>query len=463
MLVAPAAFPWPPGRERHALRARAAQRRHARWAPTACSWRCRRCSSPASTAAATSTPCSSTCLLDRIEHKDLFDQAFELFWRDPDLRRPHARDAAAQGARASGAARPSSARTGGWAMRCFRTRGPTRRNREPDESMQFDAAFTVSEREVLRKADFDTMSADEWRAARRALAHAALGVRAAAHAARRASPRAGPRRLARHAADDGAPRRRAGRDALAPSAPAAGADGGAGRHLGLDEPLLAHAAALCARARPCRGARRELRLRHAAHAHHAPAAAAATPTSRCRRWCKAVEDWSGGTRITTCLHEFNQRWARRCLSSRTTVLLISDGLEHGDTKRAVARDGAPGQELPPADLAEPAAALREASSPRRPASARCCRTSTVSCRCTTSTAWSISCGCSAAPICLDVCIDLHRTMQLSNQQTLPVTQQQAWEALNDCRCCRRRSRAASRSRPPATTSTTWRSWPPSGR
>ncbi|MFI4931011.1 MAG: VWA domain-containing protein, partial [Burkholderiales bacterium] len=46
---------------------------------------------------------------------------------------------------------------------------------------------------------------------------------------------------------------------------------------------------------------------------------------------RAVEDWSGGTRITTCLHEFNQRWARRALSSRTTVLLISDGLEHGDT------------------------------------------------------------------------------------------------------------------------------------
>jgi uncharacterized protein with von Willebrand factor type A (vWA) domain len=46
---------------------------------------------------------------------------------------------------------------------------------------------------------------------------------------------------------------------------------------------------------------------------------------------RAVEDWSGGTRITTSLHEFNQRWARRCLNSRTTVLLISDGLEHGDT------------------------------------------------------------------------------------------------------------------------------------
>ena len=42
-----------------------------------------------------------------------------------------------------------------------------------------------------------------------------------------------------------------------------------------------------------------------------------------------VQDWSGGTRITACLHDFNQRWARRVLSGRATVLLISDGLEHG--------------------------------------------------------------------------------------------------------------------------------------
>ena len=27
----------------------------------------------------------SACLLDRIEHRELFDQAFALFWRDPDL------------------------------------------------------------------------------------------------------------------------------------------------------------------------------------------------------------------------------------------------------------------------------------------------------------------------------------------------------------------------------------------
>ena len=47
---------------------------------------------------------------------------------------------------------------------------------------------------------------------------------------------------------------------------------------------------------------------------------------------RAVADWSGGTRITSSLHEFNQRWARRVLPGQATVLLISDGLEHGDTR-----------------------------------------------------------------------------------------------------------------------------------
>jgi uncharacterized protein with von Willebrand factor type A (vWA) domain len=46
-----------------------------------------------------------------------------------------------------------------------------------------------------------------------------------------------------------------------------------------------------------------------------------------------VQDWSGGTRITECLHRFNRDWSRRLLGSRATVLLISDGLEHGDTER----------------------------------------------------------------------------------------------------------------------------------
>ncbi|ALT79188.1 VWA domain-containing protein [Paucibacter sp. KCTC 42545] len=44
---------------------------------------------------------------------------------------------------------------------------------------------------------------------------------------------------------------------------------------------------------------------------------------------RQVQDWSGGTRISACLQEFNRRWARRLLHSDSTVLLITDGLEQG--------------------------------------------------------------------------------------------------------------------------------------
>jgi uncharacterized protein with von Willebrand factor type A (vWA) domain len=43
---------------------------------------------------------------------------------------------------------------------------------------------------------------------------------------------------------------------------------------------------------------------------------------------RAVDDWSGGTRIAACLHEFNRHWARRVLWGSPTVLLVTDGLEH---------------------------------------------------------------------------------------------------------------------------------------
>jgi uncharacterized protein with von Willebrand factor type A (vWA) domain len=41
----------------------------------------------------------------------------------------------------------------------------------------------------------------------------------------------------------------------------------------------------------------------------------------------AVADWSGGTRIGQCLAEFNRRWSRRVLSQGAVVLLITDGLD----------------------------------------------------------------------------------------------------------------------------------------
>jgi uncharacterized protein with von Willebrand factor type A (vWA) domain len=45
---------------------------------------------------------------------------------------------------------------------------------------------------------------------------------------------------------------------------------------------------------------------------------------------KAVQDWSGGTRIGDAIHEFNHRWSRRVLGHGAVVLIISDGWDRGD-------------------------------------------------------------------------------------------------------------------------------------
>ena len=47
----------------------------------------------------------------------------------------------------------------------------------------------------------------------------------------------------------------------------------------------------------------------------------------------AVDDWDGGTRIGHCLREFNINWSRRVIRQGTVVILISDGLESGDTSQ----------------------------------------------------------------------------------------------------------------------------------
>ena len=44
-----------------------------------------------------------------------------------------------------------------------------------------------------------------------------------------------------------------------------------------------------------------------------------------------VDDWGGGTRIGYCLNVFNRTYGRRWLSSRTIVMIFSDGWDRGET------------------------------------------------------------------------------------------------------------------------------------
>jgi uncharacterized protein with von Willebrand factor type A (vWA) domain len=55
------------------------------------------------------------------------------------------------------------------------------------------------------------------------------------------------------------------------------------------------------------------------------------PDEAVRSTLAEIVDWGGGTRLGSCLASFNTLWARRLLGSRTTVLLLTDGLDREDT------------------------------------------------------------------------------------------------------------------------------------
>jgi len=272
----------------------------------------------------------STCMLDRIEHKDLFDQAFELFWRDPDLE-GRMRAMLLPKVRAQQGLLPDQRENRRLGDALFPNPRPDAPQPTADEEMQFDAAFTVSDREVLRKADFDTMSADEWRAARRALTQLRwvfepLPTRRAERSFRagRVDWRATLQTMARHGGELGELRWRRPRPLPAPMVVLADISGSMSRY----SRMLLHFAHALGHAE----ARVESFVFGTRLTRTTRLLKSRDPDVAVAQVVRAVEDWSGGTRITTCLHEFNQRWARRALSSRTTVLLISDGLEHGDTR-----------------------------------------------------------------------------------------------------------------------------------
>ena len=50
------------------------------------------------------------------------------------------------------------------------------------------------------------------------------------------------------------------------------------------------------------------------------------------RLARGVEDWSGGTRIGACLLDFSDEWLDQTVQADTTVIILSDGLDRGDTE-----------------------------------------------------------------------------------------------------------------------------------
>jgi uncharacterized protein with von Willebrand factor type A (vWA) domain len=271
----------------------------------------------------------SACLLDRIEHRELFDQAFELFWRDPDLEgRMRALLLPKVRTKDGMPPQPENRRLG----EALFPRQPDAPPPPPaEDAIEIDASLTFNDREHLQKADFETMTADEWRAAQRLLAQLPLAfepirTRRSRRATRpgHADWRATLQTMARHGGELWHLRWRQPRTKPAPMVLLADISGSMSRY----SRMLLHFGHLLGHAE----ARVESFVFGTRLTRTTRLLKSRDPDIAVAQVVRTVQDWSGGTRITTSLHEFNQRWSRRVLSGNATVLLITDGLEHGDTR-----------------------------------------------------------------------------------------------------------------------------------
>ena len=273
------------------------------------------------------------CLLDRVEHQELFDQAFALFWKDPDLLgRMRALLLPKVQLQPGAVPAPKENRRLGDALFPNTPPPPTPQPPPPDE-LELDAMLTVSEREVLRQADFETMTADEWRTARRLITR--LRPLFEPLPTRRSAPAAHPGQLdwratlrlsARRGGEWVPPRWRAPRVQAAPLVVLADISGSMSRY----SRMLLHLAHTLRQAQGELQAPVESFVFGTRLTRITRLLARRDPDIAVGEVVRAVQDWSGGTRITASLHEFNRRWARRVLPGNATVLLISDGLERAD-------------------------------------------------------------------------------------------------------------------------------------
>lgn len=278
----------------------------------------------------------AACLVDRAEHRALFEQAFHIFWRDPDLLGRVMAMLLPQAQAQSGMPPPPENRRLADALFPHAPQPP--QAQAPEQPIEVDARLSWSERELLQHKDFETMTAEEWAQARQLLARLqpffeTRPTRRHAPAAQgRMDWRASLRAMGR--SDQFAPPRfTRPRERVAPLLLLADISGSMSRY----SRMLLHLA---------HGLANPAERRHAPRVHSFVFGTRLTPISRLMAQrdpdlavaavSQRVADWSGGTRISDCLHEFNRHWARRVLSSDTTVLLITDGLEQGASAEALA-------------------------------------------------------------------------------------------------------------------------------
>jgi uncharacterized protein len=262
----------------------------------------------------------------RADQRELYDQTFHIFWRDPQLleRLMQLMLPTMEADHPPPAPKEDVNRRVADAMAPVKR--PGEGAGEEQEEVEFDAAMTYSANEILRTKDFEDMSAAEVEAAKRAMRRFALPI-AEVTTRRFDAARQG------HRVD----MRKTLRGSLA----------GGGAIIALEKkkqrrrhpPLVV----LCDISGSM--SRYSRLLLHFLHAltndrDRVYTFLFGTTLTNVTRQLEsrdidvaldkigaACTDWSGGTRIGACLEQFNRIWSRRVLAQGAVVLLISDGLD----------------------------------------------------------------------------------------------------------------------------------------
>jgi uncharacterized protein with von Willebrand factor type A (vWA) domain len=267
-------------------------------------------------------------MVHKHEHAELFDQAFAVFWRNPDAGKFAAILAAMEGKQTPEDEKaPPGSRRLAEAMAGAKERPP-----RDDAEQQIDATLTLSEREKLAQMDFEAMSAKDITRAKNEITKLRLPLDErrtrrfrASPAGRRTDLKATIRDSLRHGGEIFALARTTRVIKPPPLVVLCDISGSMARYA----QILLHFIHSVANDRDqvsvfLFGTRLSNITRQLRHRD---------PEIAFQMIEKLVPDWSGGTRIGEALAAFNKTWSRRVLGQGAVVLLVTDGLD---------RDGAQG-------------------------------------------------------------------------------------------------------------------------
>ncbi|WP_341703888.1 VWA domain-containing protein [Ferrovibrio sp.] len=262
-------------------------------------------------------------LVNRRDQRELFDQAFHIFWRDPKIME---RMMSLMLPQAEGSADPKKKELSQRIRQAMLPGQGDRPQEAAPKEVEIDATLTFSADELLQQKDFAEMTAEELEAAKAALDRIDWPFR--------------PQKIRRLRADP-----RGHRIDLRASLQASMRTGGAiiplkRKSPGLRPPPLV---VLCdISGSMSQYSRMFLHFMHAltsdrTRVHSFLFGTRLTNITRMLRQrdvdkalaavSEAVPDWSGGTRIGTTLAEFNRLWSRRVLGQGAVVVLVTDGLD----------------------------------------------------------------------------------------------------------------------------------------